>query len=151
MGHGVAKLGAESIIVSARLYVLDAAEAKRGPILVDGDDAHRIESSGLESVPAGVAIKVALELLRRGFGIGEPDGRIARGARGELAGERVHLAFARDKGKEEGDLRNRFNVVVDGEHRKARKLRRKAVGRAQNDDLLLRPEVEFFENSGHGF
>jgi hypothetical protein len=27
----------------------------------------------------------------------------------------------------------------------------KALGRAQNEDLLLILEVEFFENSAHGF
>jgi hypothetical protein len=37
------------------------------------------------------------------------------------------------------------------ERGKARRLRQEAVGRAQNEDLLLILEVEFFEYTGHGF
>jgi hypothetical protein len=42
-------------------------------------------------------------------------------------------------------------VVVNGENRKARKLRQKALGRMQYEDLLLIREVEFFKYSVHGF
>jgi hypothetical protein len=42
-------------------------------------------------------------------------------------------------------------VVVNGDNGKARKLRLKALGCVQNEDLLLILEVEFFEDSAHGF
>jgi hypothetical protein len=41
--------------------------------------------------------------------------------------------------------------VVNGENGKARKLRQKALGGMQNEDLLLIREIEFFKYFAHGF
>ena len=59
--------------------------------------------------------------------------------------------FPCDKRQEEADLRDRLDVVVNGEHGKARKLRQKALGRMQDEDLLLIRKVEFFKYFAHGF
>ncbi len=53
--------------------------------------------------------------------------------------------------QEEADPGDRLDVVVNSENGKARKLREKALGRMQNEDLLMILEVEFFKYSGHGF
>src|ERR1035437_4005700 len=60
----------------------------------------------LQCVPAGVAIEVAVVLLRCAFGIGEPDGCFARGARGDRPGQRVYFTLLCDKREEEADARN---------------------------------------------
>jgi len=50
--------------VLAGLDVLHAPEAQAGPVLVDGHGAHGVESQRLQSIPAGIAIEVALVALR---------------------------------------------------------------------------------------
>jgi len=42
-------------------------------------------------------------------------------------------------------------VVVNGKNWKARKLRLKALGCMQNEDLLLILEIKFFKYFAHGF
>jgi len=105
----------------------------------------------LHGIPSGVAVEVALESLRYALGIGKPHDRIARGARDHSLGQRVYLTLARDKRQEEADLRDRLNVMVNGENGKARKLRLKALGRIQDEDLLLVRKIEFFKYFAHGF
>jgi len=128
------------------MYSCAGSAARSNP--VDGDGAHVIKTRGIQSVPARVAVEVALELLRCALWISKPHRRIACGALGHCSRKRLHFALPHDKRKQEADLDNRLNVVMNGENGEARKLRHEAFRRVQNEDLLLILEVEFLKNSG---
>src|ERR1700677_3423108 len=92
---------------SARLDELLAAKAKARPVFVDGDGAHRIESSFLQFVPPGVAVEIALVFLRRSLGISEPDGGVAFGAGSNPGRERVNFSLSGDECEGKANLRER--------------------------------------------
>ena len=133
--------------------MMNSTRRKRSPVQSSSMAMERtvVKSRGLQSIPSGVAVEIAFVLLRRPFGISEPHGCVAHGARGHRPGKRIHFALLRDKCKKKADARNRLDVPMDVHHGQARELRFKALRRMQNEDLLLILEVEFFKYFGHGF
>src|SRR5271169_5074199 len=136
---------------SAGLDKLSAPEPQRAPVLVNRHRADRIESLCLQGLPTRVAIEVALVLLRRPLGIGEPHHRIALCPLLNLWRQSIHLALLRHKCQREPDLRQRLEVSMNRDHGQPRKLGFKCLRRMQDENHLLVLQVEFFEDRSHKY
>ena len=88
-----------------RLDELDAAKAKRRPVLIDRHLANSFKANSPQRCPAGVPIEVTPEVLRAALWIGQPDYGISLGLRPNGFGEARDLLLLGDKRKQERDGR----------------------------------------------
>jgi len=73
------------------LDVLDAAKAQGGPVFINGDLTDGLEAGFAHFFPTVIAIEVGFVLPGSAFGIGDPDGGVARGGLCNAGGKGVDL------------------------------------------------------------